>query len=267
MAISKTDFINYSRCPRYAALNEVKKEMLEADISYEDYKNKELSEKINELYSGMYEEDDTGNVESLLDVIDPQMEAMLKYYRKVEELAAKVTLKCFGGTVKSSSNTFNQECFDFTKNGIKYLCYVDVYNEVKEKINIVEVKATTSKKFFDLGKKKAGVIEHSIFEKIDNIYHLKDEIGYDYSEEINEKSYSTQKSKLYDRFAEGKYVYDLAIQRYFIENEYKNSHNEEKLSNINYYLAVLNHEYVYDGDSDYETDENRFRSSKNRKIY
>ncbi len=256
MAISKTDFINFSRCPRYAALNEVKKNMLEADISYEKYKNDELFEKINELYNGMYEEDESGNIESLLDIIDPQMEAMLKYYRKVEELAAKVTLKYFGGKVKSSNDTFSQECFDFNKNGIKYLCYVDIYNEVEKHINIIEVKATTSKKFLNLGKKEKGAIKHSIFEKINNVYHLKNEIGYDYSKELSEKAYLNYKSKLYDRFAEGKYVYDLAVQRYFIENEYKNSHNEEKISQINYYLAVLNHEYIYDGESDYDADEN-----------
>ena len=39
MAITKTNFINYSRCPRYAALDNLRKERLMSDISYEAYKN------------------------------------------------------------------------------------------------------------------------------------------------------------------------------------------------------------------------------------
>ena len=36
---------------------------------------------------------------------------------------------------------------EFNKNGIKYICYVDIYNEVSNDINIIEVKATTSNKY------------------------------------------------------------------------------------------------------------------------
>ena len=36
MAITKTNFINYSRCRRYVALDEVKRERLNSDISYEE---------------------------------------------------------------------------------------------------------------------------------------------------------------------------------------------------------------------------------------
>ena len=37
MAITKTNFVNYSRCRRFVALDEVKKERLNSDISYEEY--------------------------------------------------------------------------------------------------------------------------------------------------------------------------------------------------------------------------------------
>ena len=53
MAITKTDFINYTRCSRYAALDEVHKEKLDADVSYADYKKQEEQDKIKELISGM----------------------------------------------------------------------------------------------------------------------------------------------------------------------------------------------------------------------
>ena len=37
MAITKTNFINYVRCPRYVALAEIKKEKLDADISFHNH--------------------------------------------------------------------------------------------------------------------------------------------------------------------------------------------------------------------------------------
>ena len=47
MAVSKTDFINYSRCPRYIVLDKVKKDRLDADIDISEYKKQEKdSEKI-----------------------------------------------------------------------------------------------------------------------------------------------------------------------------------------------------------------------------
>ena len=41
MAITKTNFINYTRCKRFVALEEIHKEKLLADISYQDYKKEE----------------------------------------------------------------------------------------------------------------------------------------------------------------------------------------------------------------------------------
>ena len=49
MAITKTSFINYGRCKRYVSLSEVKKDKLNADISYEEYKSEELDEEIKNL--------------------------------------------------------------------------------------------------------------------------------------------------------------------------------------------------------------------------
>ena len=57
------------------------------------------------------------------------------------------------------------------------------------------------------------------------------------------KKYNEKLSKLYDRYSDqGKDIYDIAIQRHIIENDVST-----KDYNIKYYLAVLNHNYVYDG--------------------
>ena len=49
MAVTKTDFINYTRCSRYVALEEVRHEKLDADISYDDYKKQEEQDILNHI--------------------------------------------------------------------------------------------------------------------------------------------------------------------------------------------------------------------------
>ena len=62
MTISKTTFINYTRCPRYCSLDNIKKERLNADITYKEYQDEEKFDKLLELISGMYDEDEEGYV-------------------------------------------------------------------------------------------------------------------------------------------------------------------------------------------------------------
>lgn len=249
MAITKTDFINYTRCARYAALEEVRHEKLSADITYQEYKHQEKEESTKELLSNMFGDDAYTN--DLTKKENKQLEVMLPYYKMVEIEAGKITQKYFGGKSIYAEETFDQKSFSFSENGIKYICYVDIYNEVKEGINIIEVKATTSNKFLNLesGHNKKGKYSIFSFDAAKNCYYLKDEIkGYDIEAEMPVKSYEQKRSQLFDRYSEtGTYVYDLAIQRHFLEMEYKEANKEEELKNIRYYLAILNHAYTFDG--------------------
>lgn len=249
MAITKTNFINYSRCPRYAALEEIKSEKLDADITYKEYKHEEESEQLKEILGSIFE-DDTYEVD-LTNKVNKQMEAMMPYYKMVEIEAGRITKKYFGGKSVYAEDTFSQESFEFNKNGIKYICYVDIYNEVDNDINIIEVKATTSNKYVNLKASHKKGEKYSIFhfDKDKNCYYLKDEIeGYPLESEMPLDAYLKQKEKLFDRYSSvGSYIFDLAIQRFILEGEYKESHNEDKLKDVHYYLAVLNHNYVFDG--------------------
>ena len=249
MAITKTNFINYSRCPRYAALEEIKSEKLDADITYKEYKHEEESEQLKEILGSIFE-DDTYEVD-LTNKVNKQMEAMMPYYKMVEIEAGRITKKYFGGKSTYAEDTFSQESFEFNKNGIKYICYVDIYNEVDNDINIIEVKATTSNKYVNLKASHKKGEKYSIFhfDKDKNCYYLKDEIdGYPLESEMPLDAYLKQKEKLFDRYSSvGSYIFDLAIQRFILEGEYKESHNEDKLKDVHYYLAVLNHNYVFDG--------------------
>lgn len=248
MAITKTDFLEFSRCSRYVALEKVRKDRLDADVSYNDYKQKEYRENLEELLSSMYEEDEDGNLTDHVNGINKQLEAMLDYYKQVEEEAGIMIQKMFPGKTIYAKETKNQESFDFSFCGIKFLCYVDIYNESEEKINIIEVKATTNKKYIELKGSYPKQEKYSIFQKIGNIYKLKGEIkDYPLEKEMPYQNYLDLREKLKNRYGLGAYIYDIAVQRFIIEGEYTNSKNESKLSDINYYLAVLNSEYIFDG--------------------
>ena len=237
MAITKTKFINYVRCPRYVALDDLKKEKLDSMVTIDEYKKEEELEHISELLGGMF--DDDGN--DLIDVKNEHLETMMPYYNKVEILAGEIASKYFKGKFKFSKSTYNQESFDAVIDNIRYLCYVDVYNENKDNINIIEVKATTTKKYLDLGSK-----DYSIFKKgKDGIYYLLEDLNLNIEDYMPLKVYERNRDKLFDRYtACGHYIYDIAVQRFIIENDLK-SHNENK--NVRYYLAVLNSNYVFDG--------------------
>ena len=237
MAITKTKFINYARCPRYVALDDLKKEKLDSMVKLEDYKKEEEEEHIMELLGNMF--DGEGN--DLIDVRNEHLETMMPYYNKVEMLAGDIASKYFKGIFKFSKSTYNQESFDAVIDNIRYLCYVDIYNENEDGINIIEVKATTTKKYLSLGSN-----DHSIFKKgVDGIYYLLEDLNLNIEDYMPLKVYERNKKKLFDRYSScGHYIYDVAVQRFIIENDMK-KHSENK--KVRYYLAVLNSNYVFDG--------------------
>ena len=141
MAVTKTDFINYTRCKRYFNLEDIRKTKLNSKMTIAEYKEQEKDELISELASEIFDEDDNDTTVKE----NKQLEAMMGYYKEVELLSALRVNNLFGGKSIYSEETYSQESFDFELNGIRYLCYVDIYNEVEDVINIIEVKATTSK--------------------------------------------------------------------------------------------------------------------------
>ena len=156
---------------------------------------------------------------------------MLPYYNEVEREAALESKRQFTGKFNYSRKTNKQTKFECKINNLDYLCYVDVYNESVE-INIIEAKSTTINTFLKISKEP-------IFKKEGNIYKL---LSYEkLKDKMTEKTYDKIKSKLLDRLSKpGHYIYDLAVQRYFIEKT-------RQSKKINYYLAVLNPDYIFDG--------------------
>lgn len=237
MAVTKTKFINYVRCPRYVALENLKKEKLDSIVSFEEYKKEEDNEKMLELISSMFDE----NGGDLIDVTNEHMEMMMPYYNEVEILAGHLAPKYFKGKFRFARDTHNQESFDAIINNIRYICYVDIYNEDGDKFNIIECKATTTKKYLALGYKGT-----SIFKKDSRgIYRLLEDLNLNIEDYMPIKKYEEARSKLLDKLSpSGHYVYDLAVQRFIIENDLKQNDSNKKGG---YYLGVLNSKYVFDG--------------------
>ena len=218
MYISKSRFINWTRCPMYFPMELKHNPSGKNDIDIERERRMEMLEELSESMAstGFPEEDD----EKFDATPRPELEALLPYYNQVEEEALRVAKKYFHGTFFADSrNVQNQKLFEYVHNGHTYRCYVDIYNENENEINIIEVKATTNSKYIykvddDGGKKglffsdkkgNRGGTSYPLFIKSGNTWH-----------------FNTAASAVTDAASE-------------------NNHP------VNYYLAVLNSEYVYDG--------------------
>ena len=178
-------------------------------------------------------------------------EALLPYYNQVENEALRVAKKYFDGTFQS------QKLFEYEFRGNTYRCYVDICNENEKEINIIEVKATTSRKysywkdkngvnqglFFRNTNARSGRIPYPLFVKDGNVWHLN--TADSTVSEVALETFTGKKKSLLDRYSKvGKYPYDLAFQRFVIEHRLRELGDNRP---VNYYLAVLNSEYVYDG--------------------
>lgn len=225
MNITKSKFMEYVRCNRFPALNHIHKRK-----DMDDVLKDRFYDILNELE---YEED---LADDFLDVDLTHLEVMMPYYNHVEVMSARKVMSLFGGETRYSTEYGKQKLFLRDYKGFSLQCYVDIYNRDKSQINIIEAKATTTNKFMSLKYKDDG-IEFFLFYKDEfGVLHLEEERD---PSRLSNPKYIKQRNKLFDRLTgAGVYVYDLAFQRFVIE---------EDVQDAKYYLGVLNHEYVFDG--------------------
>ena len=191
----------------------------------------------------------------------PEHEALLPYYNQVENEALRVAKKYFHGSfISDSRNVQKQKLFEYKRNGHTYRCYVDIYNENENEINIIEVKATTNRKylywikyngdkkenkglFFRNTNDRKDRITYPLFVKDRNFWHLN--TADSTVSDVALETFTKKKEELLDRYSKvGKYPHDLAFQRFVIEHRLRQIGDNRP---VNYYLAVLNSEYIYDG--------------------
>ena len=63
MAITKTNFINYTRCRRYCALENIRKDKLDSKMTIEEYMKENEKEEYRELLESMFESTDDGDTD------------------------------------------------------------------------------------------------------------------------------------------------------------------------------------------------------------
>lgn len=235
LKVSKTGFMNLIRCRRFAGLHSIHRDKLDAIVSFSEDETDLLNAE-NEAKKALYLESMYDEEEELLTPSSDSLKVLQPYYDQIELLSAKAIKNKFQGDLVYSKDTFKQQKFQMAYSGYHFYCYLDGYLE-GDTIRVFESKATTSSKYV-----KRLFNKESIFKKnIDGILMLKRELGY------NEDGLEEKEAPFYDKYSDtGLYVYDLAYQRYVIEQS--EDYNKDKP--YKYYLAVLNHEYVFDGKYD-----------------
>lgn len=227
--ISKTLFKEYSKCDSCFSLYNI----------YRMKNKSEFDEDTNKKYLDLMFDKD-GN--DLVFPIDRQMEIMLPYYKEVEKISMDIASSTFNKKFNYYEDNLKQKEIKFIdENGYLFHTYLDGYYEDNDEIYIIEVKATTNNGFLNMGPKIKGQFI-SIFKKDSNIISLKEEA-------YKLKEFQNAYKKLYDRNDDsGSYIYDIAITSFIMDNYLKQNGINKK---VNYYLAVLNSKYEYDGVSLY----------------
>ena len=149
MNITKSKFMEYIRCNRYPALNNIHKRK-KMDEALED-RYHDLLNTLENVTDDVFEED-------FLEPDLSHLETMMPYFTEVEVLAAKKIMATFGGETKYSVNYGEQRLFMRDHDNFNLMCYVDVFNKNNGNINIIEVKATTSNKFLKMGCSKSKLL-------------------------------------------------------------------------------------------------------------
>lgn len=254
--ISKSRFINWTRCPMYFAMELKHNPSGMEDIDAERERREEM---LAELKDGISSAGSADEEEESFDASpSEELKALLPYYHRVEDEALKVAQKYFKGSfIADSEDVRKQKLFEYERGGHTYRCYVDIYNENADEVNIIEVKAATNSKYiakidkdgnvcgfiFSDARGNRGGEKFPVFVKDGNILRLNatDSMRGEYASE----NFKKKKDTLLDRYSEeGKYPFDLAFQRFVIEHALRKAGDNRK---VNYYLAVLNNQYVYNG--------------------
>lgn len=241
MNISKTLFINYLRCNRYVALNDLYLKNINKNNHLDELLLEENAVFKQSILSSMFDEE-----EDLINKDNTNLTTMLPYYNELEMISGKAINDKFKGNVTYSLDTYQQKKFSLKYKNHTFYAFLDGFQEDSEYVRIFETKATTSNKFssnnFNYRYKEDDVYINEGFFILDNngVYVPKEDVSKDLPE-----TYYKKEQQLFNRQHNiGKYIYDLAFQRYIMENGFSTNKKKE------YYLVVLNHEYIYDGKVD-----------------
>lgn len=246
MKISKTKFIYYSKTKNlFSSFNDrLNNEKIDQD-TIEKLQELERDAKLKLIFEkgniSQYSSDDIDELKSENNNSNEYMEVMLPYYNIIEEVSARKVKNIFGGYVHFNQNNFKQKYFELKKEEFSFFAFLDTYQEDDHNIRIIETKSTTSSKFVNLTYRENKERKNLFIKNKFGILTLR-ETAFD---NISSSKYFEKRNKLLNLDNEiGKYIYDIAYQGYILNKANKSKKKKE------YYLTVLNHEYIFDGSRD-----------------
>ena len=138
MFISKSRFINWTRCPMYFAMELKHNPSGMPDIDAEAERRREMMEEFRDGVKSSECSGEEDEDESFDSNTRPEFEALRPYYQRVEDEALKVAKKYFKGSfIADSRDVHRQKLFEYEFHGHTYRCYVDIFNENEDEINII----------------------------------------------------------------------------------------------------------------------------------
>lgn len=242
MKVSKTLFMHFMRCDRFAGLYETYKHKIDAIVDFHggdelealmSIENKAKTSALADAIEHAYGEEDP------IHNISEQMEVMMPYYSALEGIAGRVISHTFKGEVTYSLETKKQKKMSLEYEGYEFYAFLDAFQEDDDTIRIIEVKATTDKKYLDLEYTNQHKEKCPVFERDAQGILIGKVLPY----EERTKTYLTKYKNLTNRLEKvGRYVYDIAYQYAIYKKKFPNIDKEIKA-----YLAVLNSEFRFDG--------------------
>ncbi|HKM02817.1 MAG TPA: DUF2779 domain-containing protein [Bacilli bacterium] len=255
--ISKSTFLKYLRCPRAAYFESLTSGLVRdyhnslANATSEEQARllkAQFDEKLREFLIEKYQQDDEDDEDEefvLPDLLkeDKMLALMNETYFSIEELAAKRAHNLYGGQViagqREGEHIYGQKLINLFEDGFNFFTFVDTLQIDERLIRLIETKATTSRKFLKLAYKHDKEEQAFFVMTPEGNLVLREEIA---GLELH-PGYFKKREHLFNRNGDhGRYVYDLAWQRYVYE---MGSQQPDKA--VKYYLAVLNADYIYDG--------------------
>jgi len=242
MKVSKTLFMHFMRCDRFAGLYETYQNKIDAIVDFHggdelealmSIENKAKTSALLDSIENEYGDDDP------IHHISEQMEVMMPYYAELENIAGKVISNTFKGDVIYSLETKKQKRMALQHEGYEFYAFLDAFQEDDETVRLIEVKATTDKKYLDLVYTNKQKEKFPVFEKDMQGILIGKLLPFD----ERTKTYHTQYANLNNRFTKvGRYMYDIAYQYAIHKKKFPTLKKEVKA-----YLAVLNSKYRFDG--------------------
>jgi hypothetical protein len=250
MKISKSRYINLSRCPRTTALYDIKDNELKSFSNFsnemeefENLRNLERLDKIKVLYDNMIfdDEEDEENSSSSNNltkfIVDTHENKLLEIYNEIERLAAEAVRYHFGGNIVYARDTRNQKYFKTWYEDYEFYCFLDIYQEDDEKIRIFEVKASSDSSLHNNLKNK----------KESSKYYILNNHMWEFRENLDKGISNNLLNKVLNRFGSdklGSQLFDINYQKFVVDSY----HQEHKINKpVEYYLVLLNSKYVFDG--------------------